>query len=473
MGAIGAILLLKLGMLALGVVIALIALPWFVREPFRLYVWLIVTWPVLGLYIQVPLPAGMPDLNYERVVVLGIVALVMIPALVFRRKVPPLGPWVSLYMGAQIVVYGLAGLSGGAGSSNLVIFINSLLVPLAMYWLTKSFITSKERLQWLLGALIFASVIICVSGLYERALDLKKSPFPVETGTASGERYLEQGIAGGRAAGVTGNPAIYGAILGIGVLASLCCYGHARQGYAKLGWAAVTILLVYGVFVSFTRSAWLAFLAAILIAQFLIRDLWQWTTRLLLLGIIVGTLLLYFALGDQLANNEVVQGRILEAQNVTGRLDRAVLAWEHFLERPFFGWGAGALNAFTKQRFPKSGFDSSHNTYLTILVDSGLFMLGCFLALPGFWLSQAVQVLRWSQRQSFERSVIGVMLGSLVIFLLSGLALELKYFGYFNSLFWIAGATIECLHTMLQADHTTNENDTGTYPRGTLVTSEQ
>jgi hypothetical protein len=468
-GTIGAIMLLKLGVLALGVVIALVALPWFVREPFRLYLLLIVTWPVLGLYIQVSLPAGIPDLNYERILVLGIVALVMIPALAFKKKVPAVGIWVGLYFGAQTIAYGLAGLSGADEAANLAIFINSLLLPLAMYWLTKTFITSRQRLRWLLGALILASVIICASGLYERALDLKASPFPVETGTASGERYLDEGLAGGRAAGVTGNPAIYGAILGIGALASMGMTAHARQGSPKIGWAAVTLLLVYGVFVSFTRSAWLAFLAAVIVAQFLIKDLGQWTTRLFLLGMIVGTVLLFFAFGDQLMKNEVVQGRILEQQNVTGRLDRAALAWERFGERPLFGWGAGALNAFTKQKFPQGGFDSSHNTYLTMLVDSGIFMLGIFLALPSFWLRQAVQVWRRSQRQSFERSVVGVMLGSFVIFLLSGLALELKYFGYLNALFWIAGATIECLYAMLDGDHQTDEsyagNPTLTRPR--------
>jgi hypothetical protein len=78
-------------------------------------------------------------------------------------------------------------------------------------------------------------------------------------------------------------------------------------------------------------------------------------------------------------------------------------------------------------------------------VDGGLFTFCSFVALVLFWLFQALQVFQRSQTGSFERSVLGVMIGTLLIYLLSGLALELKFFGFFNSLFWIAGATIESL----------------------------
>ena len=60
----------KFGPLAVLIVVAFLILPWLVIDPFRLFIWLIVTWPVLTLYARIPLPAGIPDITYERILVL-------------------------------------------------------------------------------------------------------------------------------------------------------------------------------------------------------------------------------------------------------------------------------------------------------------------------------------------------------------------------------------------------------------------
>ncbi len=453
-GAILAALTLQLGVVAVGAVVAVIVFPWFVREPFRLYLWLLVTWPLLSLYLQISLPGGVPDISYERVLIPLTAALVILAALTLRTKIPGIVPLVIIYVTAQIVSYGLAFGGQGFVKPDLVILLNSLVLPIIVYWLTKVFMTSTGRLKLLLFALIAGSLIICMTGFYERALDLRESPFPVTTGTASGERYL--GVPGGRAAGVMGNPAIYGAVVAVGALAAAACSAHAARLSSRFGFGAATFILTYGVAVSYTRSAWLAFLAALLVAQFLIKGLWRMAVLVVVAGILAVSFLVFTEfdqiLGNILLDNPVVQDRVLEQDNVSGRVDRMAFAWEKVWERPLLGWGPGALDHLTGQVFPDGGFDTSHNTYLTFLVDGGLFVFLSFTALVTFWLVRAFQALRLSAPRSVERSVLGVMLGAMLIFLLSGMALELKYFGYFNSLFWIAGATIEQVRSILLAD---------------------
>ena len=446
-GAFLALMSLALGPLALSLVVIIIALPWVVHEPFALYLCLIMTWPVLALYIRYEWPAGMPDISYERVLVPLTMILVLLPALILGGRLPRPGIWVSLYVAAQIISYGLAWSGRGIVEPDLVILLNSLLLPIGMYWLTRVFITSQWHLKWLLYALIIGSLVICITGLFERALDFRESPFPVTTGTASGERYL--GVPGGRAAGVMGNPAIYGAALGAGVLASMCCFAHARRKGGKIVLGTIAIVLAYGVGVSFTRSAWIAFIVAVLIAQFLIRGLWRWTILLLMVGLLVMAIIVFGGY-DQILENQIVQDRILEKSNVIGRADRMIFAWEIFLEEPLYGRGPDALDYVTGLTFKAGGFDSSHNTYLTMLVDGGVLTFVSFLALIAYWLSYTASGVADVPRESFERSVIGVMVGSIAIYLLSGMALELKYFGYFNALLWIAGASIEQVRAMLQ-----------------------
>lgn len=451
-GAGVAAMVLKLGLLGLGAVIALCLLPWFMRQPFRLYLWLLATWPVLSLYLHIPLPAGMPDLNYERVIVLLIVAFVLVPALVRRENagVPTLNRWVWVYIAAQTLSYSRRQFWGGPSAPDVVILLNSVLVPITLYWLTKVFITSRARLKQVLYALIIAGVVVSVSGLYERTLDLRESPFPISTGTASGERYLD--VPGGRAAGVAGNPAIYGALAGMGLLASLGCYAHIKQTRHKLLLAPAIALLSYSIFVSFTRSAWLAALAGIAIAQFSVKGLSSALIRLALLGLLAAALLVIAGIDLQLIDQQTLQNRVLQSQNVSGRIDRIVYAWEQFIKQPALGWGAGALDALTGRRFPQGGFNTSHSTYLTLLVDGGLVLFAGFMALIAHWGIQTVQIYRQSLAQSWERSAVGVIVGCMAIYLISGFALELKLFGYLNALFWIAGAALERLQTLVQDD---------------------
>ncbi len=50
----------------LGILYVLIVFPWRAPLFFRLFLGLIITWPVLHLYMTVSLPAGVPDLHYQR-----------------------------------------------------------------------------------------------------------------------------------------------------------------------------------------------------------------------------------------------------------------------------------------------------------------------------------------------------------------------------------------------------------------------
>ena len=446
-GVVLGLLVIQLGVVALGIVIAAITLPWFVREPFRLYLLLIMLWPVLTLYLRISLPGGIPDISFERVLIPLIAALVISQALTLRGKLPGLGLWATLFVSVQLVSYVLAWIGDAVVKPDLVILLNSLLLPVLIYWLTKVFIKDEDQLKWLLYAVIVGSLIVCATGLYERVLDLETSPFPVTTGTASGGRY--QGVAGGRAAGVMGNPAIYGAFVGVGALASLCCFAHSITKVGKVFFGSAATILTYGVVVSFTRSAWIAFLGATVVAQFLIKGLSRWAISLSIAVILIAGVVVASG-ADRLLDNPVVHDRVLERNNVTGRIDRMIFGWEKFQDRPLLGWGPGALDTLMGRTYPEQGFNTSHNTYLTLMVDGGIFMFLSFGALVAFWFVQAYQALQLSAAKSFERSVLGVMLGVLLIYLLSGLALELKFFGYFAALFWIAGATIEKVRDTLQ-----------------------
>ena len=160
-GLILALLILALGPITLPFVFfVLLVLPWLVQDPFRLFIWLIVTWPILTLYVRIPLPAGIPDLSYDRVLVLLLVCVILLEALLSKRrlmKVTPLDILIIGYLVAQLSSRIFVLWFGGMGRPDLNGLLDIILVPLILYWMAKNLLVSRVRLKWFLYALVIAT----------------------------------------------------------------------------------------------------------------------------------------------------------------------------------------------------------------------------------------------------------------------------------------------------------------------------
>jgi O-antigen ligase len=435
-GVIAAVLggvTLFLGPYVLPLVIGLFfVLPWLVQSPFRLFIWLLITWQAVSIYVESPLPG----ISYERSMAALIVGLLLLEALVLKRRaLPAVGFFVVAYVATQFISRFYVVLLEGVGAFEVTDLLKVVLLPVLMYWLTLTLVVSRRHLQWLLYGLILTSMLIGLSGLFEWVRGSPQSPFPVTAYNAEGAtRYMD--VPRGRAAGIFGNPAIFGAMMGIGMLATLACMQHTRRRFWL--WPAL-VLLSAGAFLSFTRSAWLSVLLTLFIAQFFLFGLWKRTLPIFWAGALVLVLL-----AGALADNQVVRDRLLDGENATGRVDRALFAFEVFLEKPLLGWGPGQLDELTARRFPASGFSSSHNTFMTMLVDGGLLVFGVYLALLTYVAAQLVRVYRVAP-PGIERSALVVAGGGLLIYLLSGMAVELRHFSFFVALFWVFVGMVELL----------------------------
>ena len=487
----------------LGILYVLFVFPWPVSLMFKLFLGLLVTWPVFALFVQIELPAGIPDLHYHRGYVGLMLMLTFMSAVLARSHGRPrvtaadttegsslsdrIGdgsatqdaqtetaeepflaspfdlnrnsrelPWsavdrsqlsrIPFIVKAYVILTGAAvfnGLAtGGADTTVIAGYIDGTLVPVSMYFLAKRLIVSRQRLTWLLGAIILASLIVCITALYDRAMDLTESPFPIMPHNDAGDtRYLD--VPRGRAAGVIGSPPVFGGLMGVAMLSSLCFFVHAERKRLKLLAGGFALLFAYAVVVTFTRSVWISVLFALMIAQFYFRGLWKLTMPLAVVGCLVVAVK-----WSGLQDNELVQDRLLDDQNVTGRVDRFVWSWMQFLERPILGRGPGALDEAMSKEFTVDGFATSHNTYMTMLVDKGALVFGLFWAIVLTWLTKAKSAIRLLGRDHFERSAVVAMVGFLTIRLLSGMSTELRYFPYYTVLFWVAGAVIERLHDL-------------------------
>jgi len=438
LGLILALLPILLGPITLPIVFfVFIVLPWLLQDAFRLFIWLIVTWPLLDIFVRVELPAGVPDITYARVMVLLLVCIIILELLMRRRhllKITTLDFLALIYIVTQTSSRLFVLWFGGVGSFDLNGLLDIVLIPISMYWIIKNLLSSQANIKWFLYGIVIVSLFICFTGLYEQVVGAEYNLFTGMT------RWMD--VPGGRAAGVLDNPAIFGATLGMGILASMVCLNHAKGTFLRITYMIVIAILYYGVFASYTRSAWLSVFMVLFTAQFFIGNLWKKILPILVVGLLVlipvgGTILLE---------------RVFFEDSITTRVNIYQVAWEHFLEKPIFGWGYGAIDTFGIEQV---GY-SSHDIYLSFLVDGGVIMLISFLAIAIYLLVSAMSVYSLTEKNSINRNSLVVVTGFILIFLMSGLVLELRFFGYFNVLFWISAGVIEYLRSMVRMDRSAN-----------------
>jgi O-antigen ligase len=434
-----ALITYHLGALSFPIVFFLIVIfPWLLHDNLRLFIWLIVTWPLLTLIVRYPLPAGIPDLSYERVLVLLLVCIILLEALLSNKrlmKITALDILIIGYLAAQMSSRFFVLWFGGIGKPDLNGLLDVILIPLALYWMIKNLIASEADLKWFLGALVIASLLVCLTGLYEQVVGMRVFKTSISLG-GSEVTYLWQDPQGRlRAAGALANPAIYGATLGTGILAGICLLPQIKRKLTQAALVLTIGVLLYGVFASYTRSAWLSVFIALFAAQFFVNDLWKRTLPILMLGSVFVVLIIWNILPN---SSDIVQ-RALTVNTITQRAELNHVGWEKFLERPYLGWGSGALNIFGDRQVGIT----SHNTYLTFLVDGGLLLFFSFAAVVGYLLVRIILVYKMTEKSSWERNVLVVMTGSVLIYLLSGLALT------GTTIFWL----LQCIVLDLHGNH--------------------
>jgi O-antigen ligase len=435
-----ALLILTMGIKSLPIVFfVLLVLPWLIKNPFRIFIWLIITWPILTLFIRIPLPAGIPDFSYDRVLILLLLIVVILEALLSKRrlmKVTHLDVLIIIYVIVQIITRLHVIWFGGEGDADINGFLSVILIPIALYWTVKNLLESKEDLKWLLYALLIASFLVCLTGLFEQALGTRIFKTSLELGGYEVAYQWQDAQGGLRAAGALGNPAIYGAFLGMGCLAGISLLSLEKRRPIQIALLATIGILLFGVLASFTRSAWLSVVIVLFFAQFFIHDLWKKT-----LPIIIVSVSILVTIWNLVPDSSKIIQRALTTKTISQRFELFSIGFPRFMEKPILGWGAGALNVFNMV----AEGDTSHNMYLTFMVDGGVVLFISFCAVIGYLLIRAIRIYGKTEKGSLERNVLITIMGSILIFLLSGLALELRYFGYFNSVFWICAGVIDCL----------------------------
>jgi O-antigen ligase len=245
-----------------------------------------------------------------------------------------------------------------------------------------------------------------------------------------------------RSIATLGNPAVTGAFIGMGILVALgvLCW----RGPVELRRLAIAMLLVGfpALYATKTRGPILATVVAALLIVLLSARTW-----LAGAGAVALAVLLLVVFWPQIRNSSVYQTRLTQKQNVEARLVLQDVSFKLIERKPALGWG---YDSFDRVKYdvnvPSSALplsqalqSTSHDTYLTILVEYGVFGFALFV-LP--WLAIGLRGLARVRAPAPDRWFLVAMLGSILLLAINAATLDYRFFSFAPMLAWLALALL-------------------------------
>ncbi len=309
----------------------------------------------------------------------------------------------------------------------LIQYADRILIPFCMYLVMRLMDARERDLRLLQWTVLFIAISQCVIGLL--------SWFAPQFLPRAWISYWQ----GFRTSGSLDNPNVYAVVLIFCATLLFHAAMNRKPGLVRALFLSVCGLSAICVFLSLERAAWLG--AAVAIAGLLVlypRPM----LRLISIGLVV-----MIVLGGGLLSRQVAaaSGRIGQQQQIADRVVVSDAMLQMTQIKPAFGWGYGTLNQNIQQYYQRvgdatiaKGFVTSHNTYLTILVELGLvgFLLYLFPAV--WWLVLTVRVWRRMPRAGlWSRSLLAVLwLAALSSFIVSNL-MDMRFFPIGLTLWWM------------------------------------
>lgn len=253
-----------------------------------------------------------------------------------------------------------------------------------------------------------------------------------------------------RAAGPFENPAVYGYVLGIGFVFAIHLCLQAKEPLKKAFLLIVIAAICVGEAMTFTRSAWLSPIAAYLTLMLLYKG----KRKVLLASFCVALVALVIAF-PAIKNSPMYTKRITSQSELDSRIYVAHVQMQMFKAKPLFGHGLWNFDYY-KYKYPVriNGIDSgrirttSHNTFITLLVETGILGLSLYATVLGIILWKWLKAFKLASKRSdtYTKQLLATVGAATLCYFATAFVIDFKHFMYAEYLLWILFAMITQLH---------------------------
>ena len=277
----------------------------------------------------------------------------------------------------------------------------------------------KDAIKRLINVLIFATYIVCIYAVIQ-FIDTRYFPYPPEKGL---DPFAWRWAFGNRIFSTFGNPNFFGDFLIVMAPITLALFFQKKRFHLLFLW----VLIVFSIFVSYSKGAWLGFGAGLIIFSYIfIRYIFSINRKK---KIILLSLLIFFTV-IIVSSGIIVQ---LKARHDSSsfRLFTWMSCWEMINTHPILGTGIGTFYVtYPSYRRPQIFFiEGAHNTesdhpeneYLEVFYDEGAVGLGIFLLILLTVLFMGFKNIEFLKKNNQERSVFSYLQLGLLSALISQL----------------------------------------------------
>ncbi len=325
----------------------------------------VVGWLVLSplLYPLVNYPPGHALLTFDRLWLLPLALTLLISR--SAREPTRLGLLGKSAL-AFVVLFGIRAIfSGPQVQSSLSIWLDAIVLPVALFLVIRRLATTSANRLRLAGAMAWAGTLVAVIGVTERLFGYELAS---RTG---GEPRIDSGLPGVvRVSGPYSVPEVYSLVLVATLAATLYWWQsvHRRGGLVLIA----VLLQVAGLANSLFRVSWISTVVVLVVALgFRPRQRLRAVTTLGVAGVLAGIALL------PLASSPLFTERATDTGNVLGRFATYLQAIEIFKTSPIVGVGIGSYNtvAVDFRGVYVDGIrsvDFAHSSFFNVLAEQGV-----------------------------------------------------------------------------------------------------
>jgi len=322
-------------------------------------------------------------------------------SLLFSRKPVSLGPnfmWFPLAgLIAICLITSLTGLDVGLSLYHTV--------RLAVLFLFYLYIVNEIRSRSLVVVAVVIQVVVqsltaLAQFFLQSSVGLKSFGEHVLDPAVSGVSIVSTGVTRVlRSYGLTEHPNILGGGLTFGLIIFLAVYLYGKPN-TRIGMALAIMLGLPALFVTFSRSAWLAFLIGAIILLGAVAQAREWKKLRSVLWLALASLLVLAPLvwsyssyvGARLNVGGSFTKNPYENRSIGERLLLDEAGIHIIVDKPFTGVGLGASALAIKKYFPHfiGSFVPPHFVLLTVTMETGIFGLIFYICLLLFpWIALA------------------------------------------------------------------------------------
>jgi len=320
-----------------------------------------------------------------------------------------------------------------------------------IYFLTPSFMTTKDDVKKLMRILFLSMGVIALVGIIQyfmTAVVMEKMGFSYgEVAFRTTEGHL-------KSSATLGNPGAFGALIAIFLLVFISnrftLSSNRLSGFKRLLGLGFILLLSVSLILSFSRISLIGFAVGFLIlGLFFSRRTIKYYAFGLLFVLIVNALLHNFLLEYLLSSFGLVEHE-QGIKSVMERISIIKMAFSKFIpSHPFFGSGLGITGApsLRNESIVPYGYLPMDNYYLKLLLETGIIGTFLYLSFLGGCIWRGIRNFRRISDLYFRNLTLGITLGLIALSVINVASTVLEM-PVVNNYFWILAGLLPALKSI-------------------------